>query len=205
MRKSSHIWFFAAFLPVVSYGIGWEFVHVFPNLPFWVEGISPLTAYGLLFSFFDRIAWHWKLFRLLKIVTVPDVRGRWRGEQVSSYVKDGKHVTSRVIMEITQTFSGLHVDTYYKRWSSEVSTAQFVEIGRTPTLITMFDAERKVRYEEPAGNELRGVCKLVLMPDGTLQGTYFNAAGRHGELTLRRTGRRLAHAFDRTDNPAPQK
>jgi predicted pore-forming effector associated with SMODS systems len=195
-RKPSHIWFFAAFLPVASYGIGQEFVHVFPRLPFWVEGISPLTAYGLLFSFFDKVAWHWPIFRWLKIVTVPDVRGRWLGEQTSSYVENGKHITSRVIMEVTQTFSSLQVAIYYKRWSSKISVAQFVEIEDIPTLLIMFDAERKVDYEATGDQALRGVCKLILMPNGTLQGTYFNGAGRHGEATYKRTSYNLAHTFD---------
>lgn len=199
-RKASHIWFFAAFLPVVSYGIGWEFVRIFPNLPFWVEGVSPLTAYGLLYGFFDRTAWHWPLFRMLGIVAVPDLRGRWLGEQVSSYVADnGKHVTSRVIMEVTQTFSQVHVSTYYQRWSSRISAAQFVQIDGQQTLLTMFDAERKVSYEEGTNDALRGACKLVLRPDNTLQGTYFNGAGRHGEVTYRRTSYQLTHAFTVSD------
>jgi hypothetical protein len=198
-HKTSHVWFFAGLLPLISYGIGWEFVHIFPSLPFWVEGISPLTAYGLLFSFFDKVAWHWPIFRWLKIVTVPDIRGRWLGKQTSSYVENDKHVTSRVIMEVTQTFSGLKVDTYYQRWSSKISAAQFVEIESQPTLLIMFDAERKVSYEEADGNTLRGSCKLVLTPNSTLQGTYFNAAGRHGEVTYRRTSYRLAHAFTVSD------
>lgn len=201
LRRPSHVWFFAAFLPVVSYGIGWEFVHVLPNLPFWVEGISPLTAYGLLYNFFDKVAWHWSIFRLLKIVTVPDVRGRWLGEQTSSYImKNGKNVTSRVIMEITQTFSGVHVDTYYKRWSSKISAAQFVDIEGTPTLLIMFDAEPKVSYEHTLGAALKGIAKLSMMPNGTLQGTYFNAEGRHGELIYKRTSYKLTHMFDSADN-----
>ncbi|HUB93304.1 MAG TPA: hypothetical protein VMB52_02270 [Verrucomicrobiae bacterium] len=196
LRKPSHIWFFCALLPVLSYGIGWEFVHLFPSLPFWVEGISPLTAYGILFSFFDKVAWHWTIFRWVQIVTVPDVRGRWLGAQISSYTDEGKHVTSRVIMEISQTFSTIHVDTYYHRWSSKISMAQFVEIESQPTLLIMFDAERKVRYEEATDNSLRGVCKLIVTPDGGLQGTYFNASGRHGEITYTRTSRKLTHTFD---------
>lgn len=200
-RRASHVWFFAAFLPVLSYGIGWEFVHLFPHLPFWVEGISPLTAYGLLFNFFDKAAWHWPIFRALGIVSVPDLRGRWLGKQISSYVgQNDEHLTSRVIMEVAQTFSGIQVDVYYRRWSSKTSATQFVQIDGIQTLLTMFDAERKVNYEEPDGNSLRGVSKLATMPDGTLQGTYFNAAGRHGELAFQRTGYKLAHTFDALDS-----
>ncbi len=196
-HKTSHIIFFVAFLPVISFGIGWGFVQLFPSLPFWVEGISPLTAYGLLFSFFDKVAWHWPLFRKLGIVNIPDVRGRWLGEQVSSFTNEqGKHVTSRVIMEITQTFTSLTVCTYYKRWSSKISVAEFVELDSQPTLFMMFDAEPKVSYESPELNAHKGVIKLVKEYDGQLIGTYFNARGNHGELTFRRTQLALAHTFD---------
>ena len=198
LRKSSHVWFFAAFLPAASFGVGWAFVQLFPHWPFWVEGVSPLAAYGLLFAFFDKVAWHWPVFRWFKIVTCPDVRGRWLGEQTSSYRgKNDKNIVSRVIMEIDQTFSKLEVNTYYKRWSSEISMAQFVDIEGRLALIIMFDAEPKVSYENELGDRaLKGVAKLIMNPDGSLEGTYFNAAGRHGELTYRRTQYELAHKFE---------
>lgn len=196
-HKPSHILFFAAILPFVSFGVGWAFVQIFPNLPFWVEGISPLGAYGLLFGFFDKIAWHWPLFRWLGIVTIPDVRGRWLGTQTSSFTNaQGKHLTSRVIMEVTQTFSGVQVKTYYKRWSSQVTAAQFIEIDRVPTLLIMFDATPKVAYEDAEKDAHKGVTKLIQKPDGTLEGTYFNAAGRHGELSYTRMQLALAHTFE---------
>ncbi|HSW80845.1 MAG TPA: hypothetical protein VLG40_00460 [Candidatus Saccharimonas sp.] len=197
LRKPSHVIFFAALLPVVSYAIGWAFVQLFPNLPFWVEGISPLTAYGLLFSFFDNIAWHWPIFRWLGVTGVPDVRGRWLGEQVSSYTNEaGKHITSRVIMEVVQTFSHIHVTVYYQRWTSKISVAQFVEIDGTPTLLVMFDAAPKMTYDNGNIDAHKGVTKLVMTPQGKLEGTYFNGEGRHGELSYRRTRFTLAHTFD---------
>jgi|GEM_PF-3254275 len=197
LRKPSHVVFFAAFLPIVSYGIGWAFVQLFPNLPFWVEGISPLTAYGLLFSLFDKIAWHWPIFRWLGVTSVPDVRGRWLGEQVSSHVNEaGKHITSRVIMEVVQTFSSVHVTTYYQRWTSKISVAQFVEIDSTPTLLVMFDAEPKTAYDNGNINAHKGVTKLIMTPQGKLEGTYFNGSGGHGDLSYRRTRFALAHTFD---------
>lgn len=200
-RKTSHIIFFAAFLPAISFGIGWGFVQLFPSLPFWVEGISPLTAYGLLFGFFDKIAWHWPLFRWLGIVSVPDIRGRWLGEQVSSFTSEtGKHIKSRVIMEVVQTFSSLSVCTYYQRWSSKVTVAEFVELEGTPTLFMMFDAEPKVSFETEASNAHKGVSKLTRQPDGRLTGTYFNANGHHGELTYRRTRFELGHSFEKFDS-----
>jgi hypothetical protein len=195
-RKQSQILFFAAFLPALSIGIGWLFAQLVPRAPFWVETVSPLAAYGLLFSFFDKTAWHWPVFRRFGIVTVPDVRGRWVGEQISSYKnQQGKHIKSRVILEIDQTFSRIQAATYYAHWHSSISVAQFVDIGGTPTLLILFDAQPSAHYDGDATAH-KGVTKLSQQPDKTLQGSYFNASGRHGELHFRRTRYTLHQTFE---------
>lgn len=201
LRKQSHVFFFVVFLPLISLGLGWVSARLFPDAPFWVETLSPLAAYGLLFGFFDKVAWHWPLFRWLGVVTVPDVRGRWLGEQISSVKKDnGKHIKSRVILEIAQTFSQIHAETYYQRWHSTISVAQFVQIQEVPTLLIMFDAEPKTAYEDTHAAH-KGVTKLCQRADGQLEGTYFNGAGQHGDLTFRRTRYTLHRTFDSIATP----
>lgn len=51
LNKTSHILFFIVALPAISFGAGYGFSQLFPNVPFWVETLSPLGAYGLLYSF----------------------------------------------------------------------------------------------------------------------------------------------------------
>lgn len=200
-HKQSHILFFVVFLPALSFGIGWLFAQAIPNAPFWVETVSPLAAYGLLFSFFDKVAWHWPVFRWLGIVTVPDVRGRWLGEQISSYKTEaGKHIKSRVILEIEQTFSHVKVDNYYAKWHSVINVAQFVDIQNTPTLLMLFDADPSATYDGSAAPH-KGVTKLTQQSDSTLRGTYFNANGQHGELRFRRTRYTLHRTFDVVGKP----
>jgi hypothetical protein len=200
LKKQSHVLFFIVFLPALSLGIGWLSSKLIQNPPFWVETISPLAAYAILFALFDKIVWHWPIFKWLGIVACPDVRGRWLGEQVSS-VKgaNGKHITSRVIMEVSQTFSGLHVEMFYHKWHSSISAAQFLLIQNTPTLITMFEAQPKADYDGD-GVVHKGVARLTACPDGTLTGTYFNSSGNEGELNFRRTGYELCGSFVRPDN-----
>lgn len=196
LKKTGHVLFFVVILPAVSYGIGWAFVRLFPNLPFWVEGISPLGAYGLLYGFFEKYAWHWPIFRWLGIVTTPDVRGRWLGEQVSSFTDDtGKNRTSRVIMEIEQTFSDITATTYYKSWQSTRTVSSFITADGACTLFIMFESEPKVAYQGDATAH-KGVTRLTQQPDGTLDGTYFNANGHHGELHFKRTMYTLHHTFE---------
>lgn len=196
LKKTSHVLFFIVFLPVVSFGVGWVFALLLPDVPFWVETLSPLAAYGLLYSFFDAHAWHWSIFRWLGIVTAPDVRGRWLGEQTSSF-KDGngKHRSSRVIMEIKQTFAEVKATTYYKHWQTAHSTSSFIKVGDECTLFVLFETEPKLSYDGEAVAH-KGVMRLVQQPDSRLVGSYFNAQGNHGELTFKRTRYTLHHTFD---------
>lgn len=202
LSKTSHIFFFIILLPAISVGVGWIFAKLFSDVPFWVETISPLAAYGILYNLFEKHLWHLPLFRVLGIVAIPDVRGRWLGKQTSSY-KDGngKHRKARVIMEIEQTFSSIKVETYYKNWHTEHCSASFIDIGGECTLFIMFETTPKVEYEGETTAH-KGVTRLIQLPDGQLVGTYFNAMGRHGEVTFRRTRYTLHKTFDSIGKPS---
>ena len=196
LSKTSHILFFIVFLPALSFGAGWEFANIFGGLPFWVEGISPLGTYALLYAFFERAAWHWPVFRALGIVNVPDLRGRWEGEQLSSYKSsNGKPVQSRMILEVVQTFSSVSTTTYYYRWNDAHSASCFLEIEGDLFLAIIFESEPNARHDG-AGTANKGVARLkYLEGEKLIVGTYFNTSGNHGEIKLHRSGRRLLQRF----------
>lgn len=196
LKKTSHILFFVVLLPAVSFGVGWLFAELIPDAPFWVETLSPLAAYGILYGLFDKYAWHWPVFRLLGIVTTPDVRGRWLGEQTSSF-KDpnGKHRTSRVVMEVEQTFGSTKVATYYKHWQTAHTIASFIKVDDECILFIMFETEPKLSYDGEATAH-KGVMRLTQQSSAKLIGSYFNANGNHGEFQFKRTGYGLYHIFD---------
>lgn len=196
LNKTTHILFFVVLLPAISLGIGYGFATVFPDVPFWVETISPLAAYGLLYSFFEKHAWHWSIFRWLGVVAIPDLRGRWLGEQISSFRDtNGKPRKSRVIMEVEQTFSTIKVHTYYKNWQTTHSLSSFIQIEDECILFVMFETVPRVHYEGEAAAH-KGVIRLAQLPDARLTGTYFNAEGRSGELTFKRTRYTLHKTFE---------
>lgn len=196
LAKTSHILFFVALLPGVSFGVGWGFAQIFPSTPFWVETVSPLAAYGLLYGLFEKHLWHWPVFRFLGIVVAPDVRGRWLGKQTSSF-KDEKGASreSRVIMEIQQTFSGLKIDTFYKNWRTEHTIATFIEVDGECTLFIMYETTPKTSMGAEAASH-KGVVRLTQQPSKKLEGTYFNAAGRGGEVSFKRTRYSLHKTFE---------
>lgn len=176
--------------------MGWAFVTALPGWPFWLEGLSPLGVYGILYAFFERVAWHWPVFRGLGIATTPDVRGRWEGEQLSSFrSSNGKPVQSRVVLEVQQTFSSISTTTYYYRWNDAHSASSFLEMDGQPYLVIIFESEPGVHHKG-AGVANKGVARLRYLPNEKLiLGTYFNTSGNHGELKLHRTSRTLLHRF----------
>jgi len=123
--NSAHVLFFAGLLPFLSLSLSWGFYRLFPNSPFWLETISPVFAYILFYSLFDKYLWFLKIFRIFRIVTFPDLRGRWRGIQRTSFNGgDNKEVT--VYLEISQTFSKIFARAYYERSQSESVVASFI-------------------------------------------------------------------------------
>jgi ribosomal protein S18 acetylase RimI-like enzyme len=196
LSKAGHVLFFIVFLPAVALAIGWGFAKVLPVLPFWAETISPLGAYGLLYAFFERMAWHWPIFRILGVVRAPDLRGRWVGEQLSSH-KDahGKPVASRTVLEVQQTFTGITAKAYYHRWSAAHSASSFLDIEGALYLVIIFESEPGVRHD--GGDRAhKGLARLRYnSEDQTITGTYFNSNGNFGEITLNRKSRRLLHRF----------
>ena len=200
LSKSSHILFFIVLLPAISLGIGYGFATLFPALPFWVETLSPLGAYGVIYGLFEKHAWHWPVFRLLGIVSIPDVRGRWLGEQTSSFRDtNGKLRKSRVIMEVEQTFSTVKAITYYKHWQTAHSLSSFMPVEGQSVLFVMFETAPRVGYEGDASAH-KGVMRLTQLPDKKLVGTYFNAEGRSGELSFKRTRYTLHQTFESIEN-----
>jgi len=200
LSKTSHILFFVVILSAVSFGAGYGFSQLFSDVPFWVETLSPLGAYGLLYTLFEKYIWHWPIFRIFGIVSIPDVRGRWLGEQTSSF-KDtnGKLRKSRVIMEIEQTFSTIKVNTYYKNWQTTHSLSSFITIENECILFIMFETTPRIEYDGEASAH-KGVIRLTQLPDKKLIGTYFNAEGRSGELSFKRTRYTLHQTFESIGN-----
>ena len=118
LSRTSNVIFFAAILPLGSYFIARGFYQLFPNIPFWMETISPLFAYRVLYALFEKYAWHLGLFRFLGVVRMPDLRGRWKGKQRSSYQENGSNVEIPSCLEISQTFSKIFVCACYERSQS---------------------------------------------------------------------------------------
>lgn len=180
--KTPHILFFAAVLPLLSLGLSWCFYKLIPSPPFWLETVSPVFAYVLLYSLFEKYFWHWKLFAILGIVDFPDLRGRWKGKQRSSYKENGNNVEVPSCLEISQTFSKIFVCACYERSQSESVVANFAELNNESYLFYTYDNEPN-SLKSGTMQAHKGTVKLKYLPsENKLIGTYFNSIGNSGEV-----------------------
>ncbi len=195
LSKTSHIVFFAGVLSVLSILLAWGFSKVVQNPPFWLETLSPLLAYAILYSVFDKYLWNFKIFRITGITTFPDLRGRWKGSQISSFEIDGQKVVSQSYLEITQTFSEVCICSYYQKSQSASIVANFVETSNGDYLFYTYDNEPNL-LKEGTMQIHRGTVKLKCVPtERKLTGSYFNSIGNYGDMNFDFDGSKLYHRF----------
>lgn len=184
LSKTSNVIFFAGFLPLISFFLAKGFYALFPNLPFWIETLSPLLAYGILYAIFEKYIWHWKIFKVFGIVSVPDLRGRWKGKQRSSYKENGNNVEVHSCLEISQTFSKIFVRAYYERSQSENVVANFAELNEEIYLFYTYDNEPN-SLKSGTMQVHKGTVKLkYIKKENKLIGVYFNSIGNNGEINF---------------------
>jgi len=182
LSKTSNIVFFGALLPVASFFIAKVFYMLFPNFPFWMETISPLFAYGVLYAIFEKYIWNWSIFRVFGVVSIPDLRGRWKGKQRSSYKENGSNVEVPSCLEISQTFSKIFVRACYERSQSESVVANFAELNGETYLFYTYDNEPN-SLKSGTMQAHKGTVKLkYILKENKLIGVYFNSIGNHGEI-----------------------
>lgn len=196
-RKTSHILFFGGFLPALSLGLSWCFNTAFPDMPFWIETVSPLYAYALVYSLFENYFWHWYVFKKLGVVTFPDLRGRWKGTQRSSRKEKGENVILPAYIEIKQKFSKIVVCAYYDKSQSESAVANFAELNGEMYLFYTYDNDPN-SLKSGTMETHKGTVKLQYLPaENKLRGMYFNSIGNRGEMMFEFQQKELFYCFNK--------
>ena len=160
------------------------------------QSISLFVAYGILYKLFERYLWSRGIFRLLGIVRVPDLRGRWKGTLSSTYKENGANIEIPAYLEIKQTFSKIVVYAYYERSQSESVVANFAERNEEFYLFYTYDNEPSSKRAESM-REHKGTVKLRYIPqEKILLGSYFNSIGNDGEIRLEFERMELMRRFE---------
>ncbi|MEK7516939.1 MAG: hypothetical protein AAB583_00140 [Patescibacteria group bacterium] len=127
--KSAQIIFFVIILSVLSIGLVFAFSFLLEPLKNqWyyplIDNLGIIGAYILLFSLFDKFFWRHRIFRILSVVSVPYIGGRWKGHIESSY--NGRTTKYSAFLEIEQTFSHIKTCLYTEQSFSSSLMADFV-------------------------------------------------------------------------------
>lgn len=181
--KPSHIVFFGAVIPLVSWYISQWFFSIFQNWPNWLEGPSPIAVYGLIYFLFDKYLWTWPIFRYTGIVWFPNLNGRWKGTQRSSYKNaSGQNVVVDGRIEITQSFSKICVRGYYAKSESESVSGSFAECNDHVYLFYTYDNDPS-SLKTGTMQRHKGSGKVNLLPtEMRVRGCYWNSIGNYGEM-----------------------
>lgn len=193
--KTPQVIFFGFILPLISLSISWIFYQFIPEPPFWLETISPLYAYIVLYTFFDKRAWGWWIFKVTGVSNLPDLRGRWKGVQISTYKENGNNIKVNAVLEVRQSFTKITVRAYYEKSKSESSVANFSECNGKNYLFYTYDNDpNSLKYGTMQTH--KGTAKVeYLQKENRLIGLYFNSIGNGGDMDFHFEQKELLDRF----------
>ena len=153
----------------------------------WLLPIPSIAlVFGASYWAFDNWLWRWQFLRVLRLISVPDLRGTWTGTVASSYSGFEKDQEVTVSIEQTWTKMAVRLNAAESRsWSVTASVLTNAPEGLVLTYL--FDNEPKSESVSTM-QRFRGTTFLVNAEPGLLEGYYYTGRGRetHGSLKLRR-------------------
>lgn len=175
-------------LLVISIPVAWVLSWVFQKSGiaalWWLDTPAVLGVFGLLYAAFNKLAWHWKVFRTCALVQTPDLRGVWRGTVTTSH--DGQSDRHEVSVRIKQSWTHIRIELEGAHSTSQSQIAM-MHVGD--------EGEVEVAYEylnEPKANAAstmhshRGFARLKVTGE-VAEGDYYSGRDRqtHGTLLLK--------------------
>ena len=155
-----------------------------------IRWLLPIPSIALVFGVsywaFDNWLWRWQFLRVMRLISVPDLRGTWTGTIASSYSAFEKNPQVTVTIEQTWTKMVVRLNAAESRsWSITASVLTNAPEGLVLTYL--FDNEPKAESISSM-QRFRGTTVLVNAEPGLLEGHYYTGRGRetHGSLELRR-------------------
>jgi hypothetical protein len=152
------------------------------DAPWWLDMPTPLVLYGLLWTGFDRVAWHWSPWKRLRLVRVPDYRGIWRVEGQSDYGTETPFTGEATIRQ-TWTAMSIEIETALSR-SHTLTGSVLLDPFARPRLSYEYASEPKASAT-PTLQAHRGAAWLDLKSTDVLEGEYYGGRGSQNLGTLR--------------------
>ncbi len=153
------------------------------------EPFSNVTgALVLVLAFFDRWAWHWKIFYPW-LVSTPYLEGTWKGKIDSNWVDsetNQKKESIEVYLVIRQKFSKAHARLITKESSSELLAGEIVRnADETWQFVSAYRNTPKMMVRKRSPIHLGAMILSVKgQPPTGLEGQYWTDRSTQGDVTF---------------------
>lgn len=142
----------------------------------------------LVLAFFDKWAWHWKIFHPW-LVPTPYLEGTWKGKVKSNWVNPENERASRNIdayLVVRQKFSKIHASLITKESSSELLTGELIKNSdETWQFVGAYRNTPKILIRERSPIHHGAVIlKVKGQPPIGLEGQYWTDRNTHGEIVF---------------------
>jgi hypothetical protein len=173
-------------IAAIAFGLAWLIAALLggTHIPFWLDVPATGTLYGVLYKLFQRWGWRQRFIRAYHIVSVPDLRGEWRGVVRSSF---DKYSEKTVVVQIAQNWTHMSI-TLASEASESRSTTGSIETGNEVIVSYQYQNTPKAHAKDTM-HAHRGTATLKLSPDEmTLSGEYYSGRDRanFGAIELKR-------------------
>ena len=153
----------------------------------WLLPIPSIAlVFGVSYWVFDNWLWRWRFLRVMRLISVPDLRGAWTGTIASSYT--GFEKTQQVSVKIEQTWTKMVVRLNAEESRSWSVTASVLTNAPEGLVLTyLFDNEPKAESVMTM-QRFSGTTVLTRTAPDRLEGHYYTGRGRetHGSIKLLR-------------------
>jgi len=142
----------------------------------------------LILTFFDKWAWHWKIFYPW-LVSTPYLGGTWKGKIKSTWVnpdtqKNGTKIEAYLV--IRQKFSKIHASLLTKESSSELLSGELInKSDETWQFVGVYESTPKMMIRDRSPIHYGAIILLVKnkTPKG-LVGQYWTDRNTKGEMVF---------------------
>ncbi len=161
----------------------------------WLKYVGVIAALVvLLLLAFDVFAWRWLPEWIVKR---PNIRGTWRAELRSNWLKDdGQPLVSECFIVIHQTYTTMCVEVLFPGSDSTSTSADIVKGGGRPSLWYTYRSEAHAPNRD--GNPPhRGAVSLFVetSPRRSLAGDYWTERGTTGRIQTSGHSKKIAGSF----------
>jgi hypothetical protein len=156
------------------------------TIPWWFDAPASFGFFGLFYWLFDQWVWRLPVWRTLRLISTPDLSGRWSGYITSSHDLGTDH---KVTVDISQSWTGISVVLTGAGSRSYSTTA--VLRAKAPGGPELTHTYRNEPLARAVGtmNIHHGTATMRLTDDHrSLEGDYYTGRGRetYGSIKLQR-------------------